>query len=676
MNEKEKECPEFDLEDILKEFGETPMAKEQAPIQPAEPVEDVTQQEPEQVSRDTVRLDEISKAVRQVTSVTDETIAFTPVGQENETEPQIILPPKPKTEPYSEEWEPEYEQPISDYVPLQPIVFRPKSRLQELKRKLIEGPEKRYYELVEQGLGKLQLAIFACLLVALVSAVSMAIYATGNVPQERLRLMVFAQLLGLLLSAALGSYQLMEGMADLGKRQFTVNTLLLFSFVACLADGIFCLSQVRVPCCAPFSLNMTMSLWGAYQRRNTEMGQMDTMRKATRLDSILLEEDVYDGKPGFLRGEGQVEDFMDTYQIPSAPERTLGGYALTALFVSIGIGVLAGFLHSPISGIRFFSASLLVAVPATSYITISRPMAILERRLHKVGTVLCGWDGVKALNQKASFPLLDTDLFPAGSMKMNGLKFYGSRNPDQVVAYGTAVIVADGSGLAPLFSQLLESRNGYHYEVETLRSYDNEGIGGVVNDEAVLVGTLDFMQKMGVEMPQGTRVTQAVYVAVDGILCGVFALSFSKSKLSAMGLTTLCAYRGLTPVMASGNFIMDEKFVHEQFDVNTRKMAFPARSVRDEIAKKSPGEEQVALALTTRDGLAGLAYAVTGARALHSATVAGVTIHIMGGILGLLIMLALTVLDAQYLLTPANLLLYELVWTIPGLLITEWTRSI
>ena len=47
-----------------------------------------------------------------------------------------------------------------------------------------------------------------------------------------------------------------------------------------------------------------------------------------------------------------------------------------------------------------------------------------------------------------------------------------------------------------------------------------------------------------------------------------------------------------------------------------------------------------------------------------------------GGILGLLIMLALTLVHAEYLLTPENLLLYELVWMIPGLLITEWTRVI
>ena len=42
----------------------------------------------------------------------------------------------------------------------------------------------------------------------------------------------------------------------------------------------------------------------------------------------------------------------------------------------------------------------------------------------------------------------------------------------------------------------------------------------------------------------------------------------------------------------------------------------------------------------------------------------------------MLMMLALAYLNATWLLTPANLFLYELVWLIPGLLVTERTRNI
>ena len=49
---------------------------------------------------------------------------------------------------------------------------------------------------------------------------------------------------------------------------------------------------------------------------------------------------------------------------------------------------------------------------------------------------------------------------------------------------------------------------------------------------------------------------------------------------------------------------------------------------------------------------------------------------LLGGILGLLIMAALAFLGNTDLLTPTNILLYQLVWMIPGLLVTEWTRVV
>ena len=685
MEQWKENTSDLDLDDIMREFGgsqpeepveeQTPVPEEDILVWDGKPVH--REEVPPAMPQDTVRLNDITRVVKEHTVVTEQTIAFTPVGGNTEPEEPMYIPPEePKTEPYSEEWEPEYEQPMGEYVPLEPIVFRPKSRLRELKKKLIAGPEKRYYELSEIGFGKLQLAILACAVVSLLSVITAAMYAMGVVPEGRMRLLVFGQLLGLLLAALLGSYQLMEGFGDLIKRRFSLNTLLLFSLVACVADGILCLSQVRVPCCAPFSLNMTMSLWCAYQHRNTEMGQMDTMRKAVRLDSVILEDDYYNGTFGIFRGEGQVEDFMDTYRATPAPERTLNMYSLIALFLSLGIGITAGVLSGITVGVRLFSASLLVAVPATAYIAVSRPIAILQRKLHKLGTVMCGWNGVSALNTKVAFPLGSEELFPAGSVKMNGLKFYGSRNPDQVVAYGTAVIVADGGGLAPLFNQLLESRNGYHFEVETLRHYPNGGVGGAVNGEAVLVGTRSFMTEMGVNIPENAKISHAVYVAIDGVLNGVFAITYNKTKSTAMGLTTLCAYRGLTPVMITGDFMLTEEFIAAKFGVNTRRMAFPERKVRNELASHQTGEEAEVVALTTQEGLAGAAYAVTGARTLRSTCIAGVAVQMMGGILGLLIMLALTVVHAEYLVTPENLLLYELVWMIPGLLITEWTRFV
>ena len=672
---------EFDLEDILKEFGDeqeeipekTPeeileqVEQEVLQEHQAEQEEEPAQEAPRVVSGDTIRLDIVPEMKGNVTNAQH---------IDDEEEAPVIPVTEEKAEPFSEEWEPEYEQPIAEYIPQKPIIFRPRSRLRELKAKLVAGPEKMYYALSEMGLGKLQFVIFASVLVVLLSAGATTLYALGLVPDNRIRLMVFGQFLAMMISALLGSNQLLAGAASLLHRKFSLNTLLLFSFVLCCVDGVMGLQQLRVPCCAAFSLQVTMSLWSTYQRRNTRLGQLDTMRKAIRLDSICAVEDYYEGKKGLLRGEGQVEDFMDTLDEPARPDTVLSVYAMVALCISIAFGVGAAVLHSISFGIQVAAVSVLAAMPASAFVTTSRPMAVLERRLHSLGTVLCGWKGVKGLSGKAAFPLDHDDLFPGGTVRMNGVKFFGNREPDQIIAYASALVSTDGGALEPLFTQLLDSRNGMHYPVTEFRSYEHGGIGGQVNGEPVLVGTLSFLKEMGVELPEGLRISHAVCASVDGELCGLFALNYQKERGSIAGLVTLSSYRGLFPVLTGGDFMLTDGFIRKFFDVKTKRIRFPEQEVRQQLREVKPEEGTPALALITGEGLAPFAYAVTGARALKSACKAGVVIHMVGGILGLVMMGVLAFLGAAEYLTPANMFLYQLLWMIPGLLVTAWTRTI
>lgn len=673
------EQPETDLEldAIMKEFAEAEDAPAETDLGDTVRIELTPGEKPEDELGDTIRLDNVVKAVKEQLPQEPEE-PEEPVTLDQPEEIRVAHPNLPKKEePYSENWEPEYEQPIGEYIPPQPLVLHPRSKLHELKRKLVAGPERRYYEINEKGFGKLQAAIFLSLLIVLISGGITVLYAMGMVPENRMKLLIFGQFFAMLLSALLGSYQLLSGLTSMLRGRFTLNSLLVFSFLACCADGVFGLMQQRVSCCAAFSLQVAMSLWSAYHKRSTEMDMMDTMRKASRLDGIMRVENFCEGYDGLIRSEGEVEDFMDHYNTPSRPEKTMNLYALLALLVSIGSGVLGGMLHNDISfGVQVVCVSLLAALPVTSFITLTRPMAVLEKRLHKLGAVLCGWRGVAGMSKKVLFPIGHEDLFPLGACKLNGVKFYGSRNPDQVVAYCAAMVRADGSGLTPLFEQLLNSRNGRHYDVEALRAYGSGGIGGEVCGESVLMGSVAFLKEMGVEIPSGSNVAQAVYAAIDGEFACVFAINYGKTRSAATGLRTLCGYRGLSPVLTTGDFILTEGFLHNRFNINSRRIFFPDHETRAELAAIRAPENTPALALITGDGLASYAFAITGARALRAASWIGVTIHLVGGIVGLAMMLILAALGESQLLTPSNLFLYELIWMIPGFLITEWTRSL
>ena len=121
---------------------------------------------------------------------------------------------------------------------------------------------------------------------------------------------------------------------------------------------------------------------------------------------------------------------------------------------------------------------------------------------------------------------------------------------------------------------------------------------------------------------------------------------------------------------------LPEGFLRSKFGVRTKRIAFPTREEQSKLEEKTPEESMPTLALTTRDGLASAAFAVTGAQALRKAAVAGAVVHMIGGILGLAMMMILAILGEETLLTPMNLLLFELIWIVPGFLLSEWTRSV
>lgn len=550
------------------------------------------------------------------------------------------------------------------------------SKLRELKRKLVAGPEKRYYSLSEVSVGRLQAGMILNFIILMLCGIGIVLYTKNMIPASRNKLMIFSQVLALMVSGLLGCGLMMDGIGDLFHLRYSLNTTLAISFIACMADAWFCLDEQRVPYCAAFVLEMSAAMLSRYHKHTTEMAQLDTMRKATGLTSLVKEPQFYDKRAGILRGQGDVEDFMETYSRVSGPEIVQRVYAFVALIACIGIAALTFILHGTSMAVKIFSTSMLVSVPAGYFIALTRPASLLERRLHMVGAVICGWQGVKKLCGRAVVPLRDKDLFPRGSTKLNGIKFYSDRPNTQVVSYTASLIFEAGGGLVPLFRNLLVSRSGTEYPVENFRDYGRGGIGGEVNGEPVLLGNLEFLQDMGVEIPQGTMVNQAIYVSIDGQLAAVIAISYAKMRSASAGLVSLCGCRKLKTLLLAGDFMMTDSFIRDKFSIRTRRLILPPKEQRGELAARKADPDGDVLALVTRDDLVSTAYAITGAMSLRTSCRVGSIIGIFGGIVGIVIMLALSYLGTTELLSPARVLLYQLVWMIPSLLATEWTRVV
>ena len=267
MNEKERDFSTMDLEDIVKEFGGgkyppvsdkmvdtaellelsavlsganveiSPRIPEPAPEEtpeqplpevPAAPEEsavpEVQEQTPAPVTEDTVRLEAIRDAqVREeAPQVEESTVRLEKLPEhltaEETPEPEETSAPEPVPEDTKEEQAEYYDDEDEDEVELPelpPLIFKPKSKLQQLRSALVAGPERRFYELSGIGVGKVQLAILASILLILLSGTTAVMYVAGMIAEKRLKLMIFGQILAMLVSGLLGSQQMIEGICDL-----------------------------------------------------------------------------------------------------------------------------------------------------------------------------------------------------------------------------------------------------------------------------------------------------------------------------------------------------------------------------------------------------------------------------------------------------------------------------
>ena len=129
-------------------------------------------------------------------------------------------------------------------------------------------------------------------------------------------------------------------------------------------------------------------------------------------------------------------------------------------------------------------------------------------------------------------------------------------------------------------------------------------------------------------------------------------------------------------MLTAGDFMLTQNFICNKHKVSPKRLEIPDQETRQQLVQTEVPEEADTLALITGEGLMPYAYAVTGARTLCDCAKTGAIISMIGGGIGIAIMLVLTILGALELLNPANMFLYQLVWMIPGLLITEWTRNI
>lgn len=298
----------------------------------------------------------------------------------------------------------------------------------------------------------------------------------------------------------------------------------------------------------------------------------------------------------------------------------------------------------------------------------SLPFSKQAHHLQKMGCAVAGWTGAEAISRRKTMILSDVDLFPPGTMKLNGVKVYGEEIRT-AVAYAAAMSKSAGSGLERLFEGLRRSECAPREKVDGFGFYEEGGWSGTIHGESVLMGTTSFMHHMGIRLPGDVHLKTGVFLAVDRTLIAVFAVKYQASENVDYALKVLQRCH-ITPILAARDPNITPALLKRKFNKNL-KLEFP--SLTDRVALSEVEQDKGApKALLFREGLLPYAEAVAGSRRLCAAVRRSTVLSLFGSAAGTLLSAYLVHCGKYLLLNPISMVAFLLLWVLPVLLLSDW----
>ncbi len=419
----------------------------------------------------------------------------------------------------------------------------------------------------------------------------------------------------------------------------------------------------QLPLCAPAGVLLWLCVYG-------QVLSADANAKAFRLVDIGGEPPyaVAVTRAGACKQNGQLDGFYRTTMKANPAQRwqvilvpfLLAAATILSCVVCLSNKDMEHFLW-------VWSAMLCASLPLALPLTGTLPLAYLNRRLSKSGSAVAGYYGARAVSVSKRMVLTDSDLFPPGTIGINGLKVYGEEI-GKVVSYAATVTQAAKSQLNPLFEQLLAAEGGCHLELSDLHYYEEGGVGGTIRGETVTMGSAYFMRKNHVALPHDLKLKTGMFLAVDGTLIAVFAIKYQPSRNVEWALRAMRRSR-ITPVLAVRSSIITPPLLKRKFNLNAKPI-YPDISTRLALSELSDELAKNPNAVIYREGLMPFAETVIGSRRMTKAVRLSTWITYIGAVCGLLLSYYLTNVGNFEALSSLRMVVFMLLWTLPTFLLS------
>lgn len=461
------------------------------------------------------------------------------------------------------------------------------------------------------------------------------------------------------------------GIMSLVRNRPGLWTMVSFSCIAAALDAVVSYAVGTagwgLPFCGAAGLSMTFALWGALLTAKGLRLSVKAKELAEDPFCVSAETGVLEQGAALVKYKRSPEGWLRRCEEPDAAENLFSTLAPWLIAASLLLSAVAvAITKNWTSFFRILAAISASTAPFAAFLSCAMPYAMMARRIFRSGAAVAGWPGIRDVGRAQRLVVTDTDLFPSDAVSIESIRILDGMKPQRVISAAGSLVSASGSGLAPAFVELMRKNGCSMLRVEDFCCHEGGGLTSLIEGIEVICGSAGFMRLMGIVIPQKLASRSSVFIAMNGILTGIFNIKYEPQGTVRAALAGLLHSRR-DPLFAVRDFLVTPLMLRQKYRLPTDGFDFPPFARRYEVSGAEPGEDSQLSALLSREGLGSFVEVADCGRHAYLASALGAALSVVCAVVGIVLFFVMIVTGGAGAVSVSNVMTYMFLWLAPVL---------
>ena len=460
---------------------------------------------------------------------------------------------------------------------------------------------------------------------------------------------------------------------------FGAEALVFISCIATAVDAAAVLAGTSGTGHMPFCAASCISLCGVMF---SSVLSARSLRKTLRVPAIAKtvytvssSKNITSGKEGtLLKVAGPVDGFLRRSEQTPIDENMYRKLSVFILAFSVLMAILSIIIKKAFAdSLYIFSVFISSCIPFTALVAFALPFFIGAMRIFSEGAAIAGWSGACDIGKSETLIVTDADIFPPECIEIENVRIFADYPSEKVISYAGSIIVESGCGLSKAFLNLMDENSASLSRLDSIEYLAGGGMKALIEGHTVICGNCDLMRLMDIRIPYRLVSGQCVLLAIDGVLYGIFNITYAPDPKVRKALVSLMR-SNRHPIFAVRDFNITPDMIRECFDVATDGYDFPPYMERFPISEARPSADNETAALVCREGLGPLTAMADTGRSIYVVSRINTIISIASAVIGVITVFIKVLLSGSVSVT--FLLLFMIISSLPVLILGILTNAI